>query len=89
MTAPSPLRGTVISPPRAVAWPGGGGIDVFVVGQDSGMFSRSYRNGRWQDWIPRGGRAFSPPSIIAHDKTVELFVLGADSAIWHTEITVD
>lgn len=87
-TEPTPLHGTVISPPRAVAWPDGG-IDVFVVGQDSAMFRRAYRGGVWHDWRPIGGRAFSPPSIIAHDRTVELFVLGADSAIWHTEVSVD
>ena len=85
---PTSLQGTVISPPRAVAWPDGG-IDVFVVGVDSAMFSRSYRNGEWRDWRPIGGRAFSPPSIIANDHTVELFVLGSDSAIWHTRVDVD
>jgi hypothetical protein len=85
---PTPLYGTVISPPRAIAWPDGG-IDVFAVAQDSALASRSYRNGEWQDWIPRGGRAFSPPSIIAHDHVVELFILGADSAIWHTQVRID
>lgn len=82
---PIPLRGTVISPPRAIGWPDGG-LDVFTIGQDSAMFSRSYRNGRWLDWVARGGRAFSPPSVVPQDGRVELFVLGQDSAIWHAVI---
>jgi hypothetical protein len=85
---PIALNGTVISPPRAVAWPDGG-MDVFVVGPDSAVFSRSYRRGQWQDWVPRGGRAFSPPSLVAHDGVVELFALGVDSAIWHTVVSVN
>jgi hypothetical protein len=87
-TKPIPLHGTAITHPRAVAWPGGD-MDLFVVGQDSAVYSRSRRGGEWQDWLPRGGRAFSPPSIVAHNRVVELFVLGADSAIWHTAIPVD
>jgi len=62
---------------------------VFVVGQDSTVYSRSRRGGDWREWTTHGGRAFSPPSIVAHDKVVELFVLGVDSAIWHAAIPVD
>ena len=85
---PLALHGTAITHPRAVAWPDGA-IDLFVVGQDSAVHSRSRRGGEWQDWTPRGGRAFSPPSIVARDRVVELFVLGVDSAIWHTAVPVD
>jgi hypothetical protein len=85
---PVPLQGTVISPPRAVAAPGGG-LDVFVVGEDSAIFHRGHRNGVWRDWESLGGRAFSPPSLVAGDGVVELFVLGADSAIWHTAVPLD
>jgi hypothetical protein len=87
-TKPTPLHGTAITHPRGVAWPDGG-MDVFVVGQDSAVHSRSHRDGEWREWVSHGGRAFSPPAIVAHGRVVELFVLGADSAIWHTVIPVD
>jgi hypothetical protein len=83
---PVPLQGTAVSAPRAVAWPAGG-MDVFVVGEDSAVFYRSWRDGDWRDWVSLGGSAFSPPSLVSHDDgLVELFVLGHDSAIWHTSV---
>jgi hypothetical protein len=85
---PIPLQGTVVSPPRAVAWPDGG-MDVFVVGDESAMFHRAYRRGEWRGWARLGGRAFSPPSLVAGPGVVELFTLGADSAIWHLTVPVD
>jgi hypothetical protein len=47
------------------------------------------RRGEWGEWTSLGGRAFSPPSLIARDGVIELFVLGVDSAIWHESVQVD
>ena len=44
---------------------------------------------KWSDWTSLEGRAYSPVSVVLQGEyQLELFVLGAESAVWHRTLSV-
>ncbi len=83
-SAPRSLGLYAVEPPQAVC-AGPGHLDVVAVDVAGQVARRACRDYAWRDWQPLDGPAHAPPSLVAQpDGTVEVFVLGPDSAIWHT-----
>lgn len=73
------LGGIFYGDPAAVTC-GSGCLDVFVRGTDDALWTRSYRNGAWQDWRSLGGKLASDPSVISiAPGRVDAVARGADN----------
>jgi hypothetical protein len=79
------LGGVLTSPPSAVMY--GDSYEkmlVFVRGWDHALWSRTFVNGSWNDWVSSGHTlASAPHAIVVGGETLVVFVLGSDSAIWY------
>jgi hypothetical protein len=77
------LQGIITSAPAAISRPGGL-VDVFVRGEDSALWQRSYTGGAWgRDWKPLYGLIYTgtSPSVCSRDGvTLDVMVLGTDKA---------
>jgi hypothetical protein len=85
---PQSLGIHLVEPPQAVCG-GPGHMDVIAVDVKGQVAHRACRRHRWGEWHFLDGTAYAPPSLVGRDRTVELFTLGADSAIWHAVARVD
>jgi hypothetical protein len=79
------LGGALTSSPSAVMFnESGEEMLVFVRGWNHALWSLAFANGSWGDWNSLGHTlASAPHAIVVAVKTLAVFVLGSDSAIWY------
>ncbi len=86
MAAPGPPNGNVggvaTSSPSASSW-GSYRTDVFVRGQDNGIWQRTW-NGTWSGWASRGGTWTSKPGAVSWGQNrIDLFARAQDNTLQH------
>jgi len=64
-----------------------GHLDVFAIGANSSVFQLGF-NGAWGTWESLGGQGTSDVGSVCPQGSgvVELFVRGADNAVWHSRV---
>jgi len=73
---------TLTSAPAAIAFSGTSRYDLFARGPDNGLWHKWWDT-TWHDWESLGGTLLSAPAAASQAQgTVDIFVLGADGAIW-------
>jgi hypothetical protein len=59
-------------------------VEVFVRWRDDQLYHRSWDNGRWSAWEPRGGVLRSGPGAASWaPNRLDIFVRGTDNQMWH------
>lgn len=77
-----PAGGGILGQPAAYGGPGGS-IDLFVRGDDSQAYRRTFAQGVWGPWIPLGGRLADAPTVAySGPDSWLLTATGADGRIW-------
>ena len=95
MAAATNLRNRAGNPwagrPKATRWQSAGGanrIDLFVRGQDSFVYHKSYDGAHWlpsqAGWEPLGGAGSGDPAVAAWGPNrLDVFIKGTDNGVWH------
>ena len=86
MVPPGPTSGSIggvaTSGPAVSSW-GSSRADVFVRGQDNGLWQATW-NGSWSSFGSLGGAVTSKPAAVAWGPgRIDLFVRGQDNGLWH------
>jgi hypothetical protein len=83
------LGTTIVSNPAAVSW-GPNRIDLFGIGTDGNLYHQWWNGSSWSGWVneighpPPGIASGSGPAVSSWSANrLDVFVRGADNAIWH------
>jgi hypothetical protein len=77
------LGGMVTSGPGGSSW-GASRLDVFVRGNDNGLFQRTWNGSSWGAWIALGGFLSSGPGAVSWSPSrIDVFARGSDNQLYH------
>jgi hypothetical protein len=78
------LGGTLTSAPAVASW-GPNRLDVFVRGQDDGLWHKSWNGTKWSDWDqPITGKFQGAPAAVSWGPDrIDVFVRGMDNHVGH------
>ena len=77
------LGGVLISGPGSSSW-AANRADVFGVGTNGALFTRSWDGNQWMQWLSLGGVITADPSAASWSANrIDVFVRGTDNALWH------
>ncbi|GAC1471861.1 MAG: hypothetical protein PVSMB3_04020 [Candidatus Dormibacteraceae bacterium] len=77
------LNGIFLSGPDASSW-AANRVDVFGVGQDSGLWQNTWNGTLWAGWSPLGGIVTADPGAVSWSAgRIDVFVRGQDGALYH------
>jgi spore germination protein YaaH len=77
------LGGALTSGPDASSW-GSSRADVFVRGNDNGLYHRFWDGGQWNGWDGLGGTLTSDPGAVSWGPDrIDVFVRGNDNGLYH------
>ena len=68
----------VISGPRSV--------NCFIVGEDSDLWTRELKNGKWEEWYSLGGALMEVPNCVSHSKgQIDCIGRSLDDNLYHKQ----
>ena len=76
------LGGTAASGPDASSW-GSSRVDVFVEGNDSALWQKTWNGSAWSTWSSLGGILTADPGAVSWGPNrIDVFARGRDGALW-------